>query len=187
MDTKITVIYDHPVDPDAFEAGYPEQLKLAHEMQGAQRVESAKVWPKEDGSPTPACRLLDMYSVDYDVGQLLHVLESVIARRPANAAAVRSDGIVTDCLQRLGVDHATAMRLERRRLRNLYASRGLPIRLTLGAAVALDAAQRGEWFGFPDEEVLANAVRVSSRLPDLISDRILLRLATPATTGRTSH
>jgi uncharacterized protein (TIGR02118 family) len=65
MDTKITVIYDNPTEPDTFEAGYPEQLKLAHEMPGVQRVESAKVWPKEDGTPTPAYRLLDMYFTDY--------------------------------------------------------------------------------------------------------------------------
>ena len=26
MDTKVTMIYDNPTDPEAFEAGYPEQL-----------------------------------------------------------------------------------------------------------------------------------------------------------------
>ena len=31
-----------------------------------QRIESSKVWPKEDGTPTPAYRLLDMYFTDYD-------------------------------------------------------------------------------------------------------------------------
>lgn len=29
------------------------------------RIESAKVWPKEDGSPTPAYRLIDFYLPDY--------------------------------------------------------------------------------------------------------------------------
>lgn len=66
MQTKITVIYDNPKDPDTFEAGYPEQLALAKKMPGVQRVESAKVSPKEDGSATPAYRLLDMYFTDYD-------------------------------------------------------------------------------------------------------------------------
>src|SRR5437588_9708709 len=66
MATKITVIYDNPQDPDAFEAEYPEQVALAKEIPGVQRIESAKVSPKEDGSATPAYRLLDMYFTDYD-------------------------------------------------------------------------------------------------------------------------
>ena len=65
MPTKITLVYDNPEDPAAFEAGYPDQLALARKIPGAQRVESAKVWPKEDGSPTPAYRLLDLYFADY--------------------------------------------------------------------------------------------------------------------------
>jgi uncharacterized protein (TIGR02118 family) len=64
--TKITVIYDNPRDPEAFEAGYPNQLALASKIPGIQRMETSKVWPKEDGSPTPAYRLLDMYFTDYD-------------------------------------------------------------------------------------------------------------------------
>lgn len=66
MSTKITVIYDNPQDPEAFEAAYPAQLALAKTIPGVQRIESSKVWPKEDGSPTPAHRLLDLYFVDYD-------------------------------------------------------------------------------------------------------------------------
>lgn len=66
MPTKITVIYENPQDPDTFEAGYQEQLKLAKQIPGVQRVESAKVCPKEDGSATPAYRLLDMYFTGYD-------------------------------------------------------------------------------------------------------------------------
>jgi uncharacterized protein (TIGR02118 family) len=66
MNTKITVIYDNPQDPAAFEAAYPGQLVLAKKIPGIQRMETSKVWPKEDGSPTPAYRLLDMYFADYD-------------------------------------------------------------------------------------------------------------------------
>jgi uncharacterized protein (TIGR02118 family) len=66
MPTKITLVYENPLDPDAFEDGYPRQLALAQEIPGVQRIESSKVWPKEDGSPTPAYRLLDMYFTDYD-------------------------------------------------------------------------------------------------------------------------
>ena len=66
MSTKITVIYDNPESADAFEAGYPDQVTLARKLPGVERVESARVWPKEDGSPTPAYRLLDLYFADYD-------------------------------------------------------------------------------------------------------------------------
>jgi uncharacterized protein (TIGR02118 family) len=66
MATKITVIYDNPSDPDVFEAGYKDQLALAKKIPGVQKVESAKVWPKEDGSPTPAYRLVDLYFTGYD-------------------------------------------------------------------------------------------------------------------------
>jgi uncharacterized protein (TIGR02118 family) len=66
MSTKITIIYDNPENADAFEAGYPEQVRLAGRLPGVERVVSARVWPKEDGSPTPAYRLVDLYFADYD-------------------------------------------------------------------------------------------------------------------------
>jgi uncharacterized protein (TIGR02118 family) len=66
MSTKITVIYDNPDSAEVFEAGYPEQIALARKLPGVQRVEGARVWPKEDGSPTPVYRLFDMYFADYD-------------------------------------------------------------------------------------------------------------------------
>ncbi len=66
MPTKITAIYETPQDPNAFEAGHQEQLALAKKIPGVKRIESAKVWPKEDGSAAPAYRVLDMYFTDYD-------------------------------------------------------------------------------------------------------------------------
>jgi uncharacterized protein (TIGR02118 family) len=67
MPTKITVIFDNPTDPEAFEAGYAEgHVDLARKLPGVQRVETGKVWPKEDGSPTPAYRIIDLYFTDYD-------------------------------------------------------------------------------------------------------------------------
>ena len=66
MPTKITAVYENPQDPDAFEAGHHAQLALARKIPGVMRIESAKVWPKEDGSPTPAYRVLDIYFTDYD-------------------------------------------------------------------------------------------------------------------------
>jgi len=65
--TKITVIYDNPEDPAAFETGYADGLvDSARLLPGLRHVETAKVWPKEDGSPTPAYRTIDLYFADYD-------------------------------------------------------------------------------------------------------------------------
>lgn len=65
-ETKITVIYDNPTDSDAFEAAYEsEQLEAARRIPGYVRFEASKVWPKEDGSPTPAHRMIDLYYPNY--------------------------------------------------------------------------------------------------------------------------
>jgi len=65
-ETKITVIYDNPTNPDDFEAAYAsEQLEAARKIPGYVRLEASKVWPKEDGSPTPAYRSIDLYYPDY--------------------------------------------------------------------------------------------------------------------------
>jgi uncharacterized protein (TIGR02118 family) len=68
MPTKITVIYDNPTDPEAFESGYKDgdQVGLAKALPGLVKLETSKVWPKEDGTATPAYRLLDLYFPDYD-------------------------------------------------------------------------------------------------------------------------
>jgi uncharacterized protein (TIGR02118 family) len=65
--TKISFVYSNPTDPDAFEAAYPEQLALARKLPGLTRLQTSKVWPRGDGSPTPAYRLLDLYFADYAV------------------------------------------------------------------------------------------------------------------------
>jgi hypothetical protein len=38
---------------------------MARKLPGLTRLEASRVWPKEDGSPTPAYRLLDLYFADY--------------------------------------------------------------------------------------------------------------------------
>jgi uncharacterized protein (TIGR02118 family) len=63
--TKISFVYSSPIDPDAFETAYPDQIALARKLPGLTRLQTSKVWPKEDGSPTPAYRLLDLYFADY--------------------------------------------------------------------------------------------------------------------------
>jgi uncharacterized protein (TIGR02118 family) len=67
MTTKLTIIVDNPSDPGAFEAHYdsPAYKELLGKIPDIQRVESAKVFPKEDGSPTPAYRTIDVYFSDY--------------------------------------------------------------------------------------------------------------------------
>ena len=67
MPTKITFIFDNPTDPAAFEASYAEGfLEAATALPGVTKIESSKVWPKEDGSPTPAYQLVDLYFTDYE-------------------------------------------------------------------------------------------------------------------------
>jgi uncharacterized protein (TIGR02118 family) len=81
-ETKITVIYDNPTDPEAFEKAYgTDQLAAAKAIPGHTRVETSKVWPKEDGSPTPAYRMIDLYYPDY----VLHRDGRALHRRRASA------------------------------------------------------------------------------------------------------
>jgi uncharacterized protein (TIGR02118 family) len=79
MPTKITAIYENPKDPDTFEAGHHEQLTLAKKIPGVKRIESAKVWPKEDGSATPAYRVLDLYFADYEAASKAVTTEEAAA------------------------------------------------------------------------------------------------------------
>jgi hypothetical protein len=64
---KLTIIVDNPNDPGAFEAHYnsPAYKGSLGKIPDMQRAESAKVFPKEDGSPTPAYRTIDIYFSDY--------------------------------------------------------------------------------------------------------------------------
>ncbi|MCG5462472.1 hypothetical protein MED01_000574 [Micromonospora sp. MED01] len=66
MPTKITLIIGNPNDPDEFEKVYADVRLAAETFPKLQRVESAKVWPKEDGTPTPAYRTLDLYFGSYE-------------------------------------------------------------------------------------------------------------------------
>lgn len=71
MPTKITIIYDNPTDPAEFENLYlGEQVEAAKNIPGQIYLETSKVWPKEDGSPTPAYRMIDLYFTDYDAASL---------------------------------------------------------------------------------------------------------------------
>ncbi|BDZ51935.1 ethyl tert-butyl ether degradation protein EthD [Frondihabitans sucicola] len=92
MPTKITFIYDNPTDPEAFEAGYAENLALAKALPGITKVETSKVWPKEDGTPTPAYRSVDLYFADYDSASAAVATEQAGALFP-NAFGLATGGV----------------------------------------------------------------------------------------------
>jgi hypothetical protein len=56
-------------------------------------------------------------------------------------------------------------------LRELHARGALPVRLSLGAVVVLDAAYRTEQDSHTDDKVLDHAVSAANRFIDLIPDR----------------
>ena len=67
MSVKLTVVYDNPKDPEAFEQHYGSvHIPLAQKIPNVKRAELAKVFPKEDGSPTPAYRTADLYFDSYE-------------------------------------------------------------------------------------------------------------------------
>ncbi|MFD0783577.1 hypothetical protein ACFQZ8_06580 [Micromonospora azadirachtae] len=66
MPTKVTLIIGNPENPDEFEKIYADVRKAADTFPKLRRVESAKVWPKEDGTATPAYRILDLYFDSYE-------------------------------------------------------------------------------------------------------------------------
>lgn len=66
MPTKITIIIDNPTDPEAFETAYKGIADSAKQLPNLRRYEAGKVWPKEDGTPTPAHRTLDLYFDSYE-------------------------------------------------------------------------------------------------------------------------
>ena len=66
MPTKIELIVDNQDDNAALDAEWPSLLEKARALPGLERLESGKVWPKEDGSPTPAHRSLLLYFPGYD-------------------------------------------------------------------------------------------------------------------------
>jgi len=85
MTTKITIIYDNPADVDAFERGFSDtkQLELARALPGLERLESSIVWPKEDGTPAPAHRLIDLYFADYDSASAAVAREAAVRLFPS--------------------------------------------------------------------------------------------------------
>ena len=89
MSVKLTVVYDNPNDPAAFEAHYTAvHVPLAMKIPSVTKTEFAKVLPKEDGTPTPAYRTADLYFDDYKTAcQALAGPEAAAAVQDAVALA----------------------------------------------------------------------------------------------------
>jgi hypothetical protein len=56
MTTKVEIIIDNLEDTEAFEQALPDVLDKARALPGLRGLESSRVWPKDDGTPTPAFR-----------------------------------------------------------------------------------------------------------------------------------
>lgn len=66
MSTKVEIIIDNLESVDALEAALPDILTKARAVPGLRGLESSRVWPKEDGSPTPAYRTITLTFDGYD-------------------------------------------------------------------------------------------------------------------------
>lgn len=59
---KITVLFNHPKDPGAFERHYAQtHLPLAAKMKGVARLELTRFGPNPDGSKPPFYRMAEVY------------------------------------------------------------------------------------------------------------------------------
>ena len=98
MPTKIELILDHLDDTDAFEAKVPALLEQAKALPGLQRLVSGKVWPKEDGTPTPASRTLILWFAGYDEASAATESEAgqVFFHAFIGAASGKVTGLFTD-------------------------------------------------------------------------------------------
>jgi hypothetical protein len=98
MTTKIELIVDNLDDTAAFDAQLPDLLRKARALPGLQRLESGKVWPKEDGSPTPAFRSLTLWFDGYDAASAATSSEAGAAFFPAfiGGAQGKVTGLFTD-------------------------------------------------------------------------------------------
>ena len=83
MAAKLTLIYANPADPEEFERRYKEHKNLVAQVPDLLRAEYGKVFPREDGTPTPRWRTEDLYFADYDT--------AVSAFEEENGAAVGRD------------------------------------------------------------------------------------------------
>jgi hypothetical protein len=80
--------------------------------------------------------------------------------------------LVGRALSLAGIDDDELEALGNRGVRELFRDGTLPVRLTLGAAAVLDAAQRGQDRGYTWGEAFEYAAGVADRFVDLIPDTL---------------
>ena len=79
---KLTVLYGHPDDPDAFEEYYANtHMPLVDEIPNLQRYEAARIVATPDGSEPPYYRIFEGYFED------IEQLQSGMATLEGQAAA----------------------------------------------------------------------------------------------------
>ena len=143
--------------------------------------------PRQEFEPVAAAARVDGPRIDppfIDLGRALELLAAAVQQRGERFVFVAgrhqsclyaSDGgpqcLVGRCLSLAGVDEDDLDALGGHGVRELYDRGGLPVRLTLGALVVFDAAQRGQDRGYAWGEALEYAVGVAERFLDLIRAR----------------
>lgn len=98
MTVKLTLIYANPVDPEEFERRYKEHKDLVAQVPDLLRAEYGKVFPKEDGTPTPRWRTADLYFADYDtaVAAFEHEQGMVVGRDAFDFATGGVEFVLSD-------------------------------------------------------------------------------------------
>jgi hypothetical protein len=119
-------------------------------------------------------RLVPVESAVLDLGRALQLLTSAAADAPdrhglAGAALSLGAGVSEDDLARV---HGIGIRA-------LSAVRGLPVPLTLGATVVLDAAQRSQNRGETRAQALERANHAALGFLELLPERVLTAASAP--------
>ena len=121
--------------------------------------------------PSGRTRLIDM-------GDALDLLARAVNKRGENYVKCHSrryavDGqpqsIVGDALLDANVTVRELEAMRGHRLRDLYREAGLPVDLTLGGLIVLDAAQRSEDRGSGGADVLDDATAAAAKFLDLVT------------------
>jgi hypothetical protein len=106
-------------------------------------------------------------------------------RRYASGGEPQS--LVGHVLALAGVAVNQLERLEEEPLRELWQRDGLPVRLTLGALVVLDAAQRRQSRGCAVTDILPHVAAIARCYVDLLPDRVVQSAASRAGTRPATH
>ena len=136
-----------------------------------------------------------------DIGSALELLAAAVEEHGEYFAYPLAVGRAHECLywRRAGprclVGHALSLAqvgandldaLGDRGVRELYRHGKLPVRLTIGALVVLDAAQRTQDRGYTGADALEYASNVAVRFLDLVPDSLFEVCGLPAASDRDS-